>query len=317
MIEQSSFQARELWFPFAFRILAEGTWARLSLTARAVYPAICLFADFETHECFPSLNKIAKIAGVGRRSVSRAVNELAKEGLLVRSSGRQKLLRQGKTFAKCPSNRYKIVEWPRVTVALSNPDKGHDGPNHRANPDSSLGSRWPSNNIHLSTTTITREPGGGDDSDTGLLQLIAAEFGIGRLGYPDLEELLDRYGADWLRKAAREAVSRGHATISYMRGILKKWSANGGPHRGAKKDAAAHVEQKLKDEAAVKAAASEEGRKLAEQSLAECSEEDIAAWREEAEQLSDGKKVPARLRDAWIKSKIVLKVAEKFGIEGV
>ncbi|HLH28041.1 MAG TPA: hypothetical protein VKW77_03950, partial [Acidimicrobiales bacterium] len=66
-----------LYFPFAFGIVDQGVWAGLSFAAAKVFPVICVFANISTGDgARPSMETIALCAGISKRAVIGAVDEL-------------------------------------------------------------------------------------------------------------------------------------------------------------------------------------------------------------------------------------------------
>ena len=323
-MEQAPTQIRELWFPFALTILHNGKWAKLSLVARSVYPAICAFADFGTRIAYPSVHTIARIAGVSPRSVSTALTELVKAGLLTRDSGKEKAIedaqarRQAARSGKWPVNRYRIVIWPLATVASVSDTLGNGCQRTPATDDGQSWKRLPINDIQLTTAKRTTTPAGGDEpKDSVLLQDCASELDLRRMGIRDLEELLDRYGADWLRAATEEAVSRNRRSLAYVKGILKRWDAKGRPSRVSKRDEASATARHEKDQTAENGNHILEARMLAEKRLSECAGDEIAEWTRQAEQDANEKKIHRFALKSFIRSRLLVRVAEKYGITGL
>lgn len=60
---------------------------KIGAAAFTLYYLLCKFADFESGECFPKIETLAKLAGCSRRSVFRSIEILEENGLVTRESG--------------------------------------------------------------------------------------------------------------------------------------------------------------------------------------------------------------------------------------
>jgi len=89
-------KGRPLFARLGLWLLHEGKLAAMSTTACKVYCALLLRADFDNHDCWPSIATIAKDAGIGRSSVYKNIKELQGLALITKET------RQGK------NNRYMI-----------------------------------------------------------------------------------------------------------------------------------------------------------------------------------------------------------------
>ena len=56
----------------------------LSLTTRGIYSIICSYASITNRSCWPTLETLAKDAGVSKSTVQRALKELSDKGIIVR-----------------------------------------------------------------------------------------------------------------------------------------------------------------------------------------------------------------------------------------
>jgi len=70
-------------------LLSSGNLSQMSGSSCKVYLALLCRADFDTLECWPSTQTIASDAGVSKRSVNFALNELVKLRVITRYSGKQ------------------------------------------------------------------------------------------------------------------------------------------------------------------------------------------------------------------------------------
>ena len=341
---------KEYWFPFPHKIVRSGKWANLSMSAKATYIGLAVYADFNTAECYPSLNTIAKASGVSRSTVSVGIAELVKEGLLVRDSG---------DYTR--SNRYKMVEWPRLTP--SEPGEIPDGPSPAPGPPPRDPSPAPGLPYTASRSTPTpadkpplaREPvpkdnqlttanrttttnDGGDksrrsgrlplDGEAGvqdLTETLARELGLKAMGLRDLEQLIKTYSPQLVLEACHEAVSNGRATLKYMKGILRNWAKEGkGADRTTRKESAAakdrakmETERREREASRLRQERRYEARQIVKAKLAECDADELAAWRAEAEKEAAERGLTGRFQEESVKMTIQERVALKYGIEGL
>jgi hypothetical protein len=75
--EQEQFTSQFGWFHFFKTVIKDGTWAKMSLAAKAVYPVIKSYANSKTGAAFPSLDTLVKMSGTSTPSVLKALKELA------------------------------------------------------------------------------------------------------------------------------------------------------------------------------------------------------------------------------------------------
>ncbi len=80
--QQDLFQPDFGWFHFFRTTIRSGTWAKMSLAAKAAYPVIKSYAAAENGASFPSNDTIADQAGLAKASVTKALRELAELGLI-------------------------------------------------------------------------------------------------------------------------------------------------------------------------------------------------------------------------------------------
>src|SRR5687768_4272605 len=84
------FKADVSWFHIFKEIIRSGAWARMSPNAKAIYPVIKAFVNWETGAAFPSIDTLEKYSGISRPSVVKALKELESEGLLAKESRKGK-----------------------------------------------------------------------------------------------------------------------------------------------------------------------------------------------------------------------------------
>jgi len=109
-LEQSElFKADIGWFHIFKELIRNGTWARLSLAGKALYPVIKAHANHKSGEAFPSIDTLEKYSGMAKQSVVKALKELEAEGLLVKSTSVGK------------HNNYSLVEKFEITDTQGRP----------------------------------------------------------------------------------------------------------------------------------------------------------------------------------------------------
>lgn len=76
--------AKPVYFYFPMWIRKGGHWAGLSLAAKALYPMLASYADFETGcNAKPSQRTLAKDTGIDIKTVRKALNELERAGFII------------------------------------------------------------------------------------------------------------------------------------------------------------------------------------------------------------------------------------------
>lgn len=307
-------QATALWFAFPHEVVRSGLWKKLSKGARTVFPVICTFANFETGECYPSIRTIAELSGTGTGRVLEAIEELIRSGLLIRWSGNH-----------TQSNRYKVIlpgvsepDTPRLPTGDTPTSAGVTGLSPQRSP----------NDIHVTTvnvtTTINNGAGGGREKDRfgSMAEALALR---GTLAQEELGKLVEEFGSEIAEEAVVESVAQGKPSIKYARGIAKRWKAAGGRIVHSTKAEAAREEvfERKSQEAANRSRKGEEiekqfkARLMAEQKLAECAPGLLSLWQNELEVEADRTKILPMVREGWIRSKLLVRVAREFGIEGL
>lgn len=306
--------ATALWFPFPHEVVRSGLWKKLSKGARTVFPVICTFANFESGECYPSIRTIAELSGTGTGRILEAIEELVKAGLLVRWSGNH-----------TQSNRYKVT-LPGVSGADTRRIPEGDTP--ASSGATGLSPQRSPNDIHVTTvnvtTTINNGAGAGMERDRfrSMAEALALR---GALAQEELDKFVGEFGAEIAEEAVVEAVAQGKPSMKYARGIAKRWKADGGRIVHSTKAEAAREEVfERKSQLGVERQKKEEqtqrqiqARLLAEQRLGECAPGLLGLWQAEIEVEAEREKIHPIVRESWIKSKLLVRVAREFGIEGL
>ena len=123
------------WFKMFHAIVEYGYWTKLSLSASKVYVILAKFSDGDWCS-WPSVSTIQGWAGISRRSVYRAIEELEKLGLLVLrvSGGGRKCntyqllppLRPDNLFTRVESAKCLTRETPPVSPVRPHPSHQRD-----------------------------------------------------------------------------------------------------------------------------------------------------------------------------------------------
>ena len=79
------FKADISWFHIFKEMIRNESWARLSGSAAKIYPVIKAFINWESGSAFPSIDTLERYSGVSRPSIVKALKELEKAGLLIKS----------------------------------------------------------------------------------------------------------------------------------------------------------------------------------------------------------------------------------------
>jgi DnaD/phage-associated family protein len=323
-----------LYFPFGFSIVDQGLWANLSFAAAKVLPVISVFANISTGEgARPSMETIALCAGISKRAVIKAVEELVRCGLI-------EITEKATTHT---TNRYRVTLWrgehssPRGDLSAPRGESGSPRRGTAVTSGGEAGDALEVNPVHpkespviinqvINTTESRarrRRGGGGDKERFG--SMAEALSLRGSIGQEELDRFVAEFGPEIAEEAVVEAVAQGKANIKYARGIARKWKAAGGRivHSTRAEAAREEVFERRSQEAAERARKGEEQRRrldarlLAEQKLIECAPSLLSLWQNEIEVEADRAQILPMVRDSWIRSKLLVRVAQEFGIDGL
>lgn len=86
--EQQELKADVSWFHIFKEIIRSGTWARMSPSAKSIYPVVKSFTNWESGSAFPSIDTLQELSGSARASVVKALKELEELGLLIKNKSR-------------------------------------------------------------------------------------------------------------------------------------------------------------------------------------------------------------------------------------
>jgi hypothetical protein len=323
-----------LYFPFGFSIVDQGLWSQLSFAAAKVLPVISVYANISTGEgARPSMETIALCAGISKRAVIKAVDELVRSGLI-------EITEKATTHT---TNRYRVTLWRGENSAprgnLSSP-RGDTRSPQRGTEVTARGEEKSGpevNGVHQKESPVfinqvinntesraRRRSGGGLEKDRfrSMAEALALR---GALGQQELDRFVGEFGAEIAEEAVVEAVAQGKPSIKYARGIARRWKAAGGRIVHSTKAEAAREEvfERKSQEAANRSQKGDQiekqfkARLMAEQKLTECAPGLLSLWQNELEVEAERSKILPMVRDSWIRSKLLVRVAGEFGIEGL
>jgi histone H3/H4 len=336
--KQKQFTARHdrahLYFPFGFSLVDQGIWGRLSFAAAKVFPVIGVYANISTGEgARPSMATIALCAGISKRAVIKAIAELVQAGLI-------EITEKATTHT---TNRYRVTLWRGENTALrgdlASPRGNHGSPS--GGTEVTSGDEEKSapgvNPVHQKESPVfinqvinntesraKRRSGAGVEKDR--FRSMAEALSLrGSMAQEELDKFVGEFGPEIAEEAVVEAVAQGKPSIKYARGVARKWKTAGGRIVHSTKAEAAREEVfERKGQEASDRARKEEGiqkllqaRMLAEQKLGECAPSLLSLWQGEIEVEADREKIHAMVREGWMRSKLLVRVAREFGIEGL
>ena len=178
--------------------------------------------------------------------------------------------------------------------------------------------------INTTESRARRRSGGGGEKDRfgSMAEALALR---GALGKEELDQFVSEFGPEMAEEAVVEAVAQGKPSIKYARGVARKWKTAGGRIVHSTKAEAAREEvfERRSQEVADRASREErnqrqfQARLLAEQRLGECAPGLLGLWQAEIEVEADREKIHPMVRESWMKSKMLVRVAQEFGIEGL
>lgn len=323
-----------LYFPFGFSIVDQGLWSNLSFAAAKVLPVISVFANISTGEgARPSMETIALYAGISKRAVIKAVEELVQSGLI-------EITEKGTTHT---TNRYRVTLWRGDNSSPRGNSRSPQGENisppwrPEVTPGGEGGVAPEVNGLHQKESPVIinqvinntesrakrRSAAGGErDRFRSMAEALALR---GTMAQEELDKFVGEFGPEMAEEAVVEAVAQGKPSIKYARGVARRWKASGGRIVHSTKAEAAREEvfERKTQDVVERARKEEQGQKqfqarmLAEQKLGECAPSLLSLWQTEIQIEADREKIHSLVRDSWMKSKLLVRVAREFGIEGL
>lgn len=258
-MDQKEIINRLSYFMFLRDIFESGAYAKLSPSAKAIYPIIGLHINRDG-EAFLSISRIEKLSGLSRHSVIDGVKELVEKGFIAKIKGNS--LR---------SNRFMIIfEYEgSVMVALRQcngytrgsanniPDvvqKSYQRVVQKFHPNKVIYNKLVQSsnkkqeittniiNIQDSQVNISKDSGSGNT-----FQKIVHELNLKDTGKDLLRKYMDDYSEDWVNRAFTESVKRSNPSLHYIEGILKKWYKDGRISEGTLNEALRNKENEKKE----------------------------------------------------------------------
>jgi hypothetical protein len=112
--------ANNAFFKFFQDIVLSGTWAKLTPSARALYPVLAVHTDKDFKPVFPSLRRLKELSGLGNNGLASALASLEENGLIRIWSGKHK-------SGNVPNTYEFVFEYPNSQVTLP-PQRGKATP---------------------------------------------------------------------------------------------------------------------------------------------------------------------------------------------
>ena len=328
-MNQREIKDRLTYFMFVKDIITSGAYAKLSSSAKVIYPIIGIHINKEG-EAFPAISRLQKLSGLSRPSVVSATKELINNGFVTKVKGNSRV-----------SNRYRIVfeyegsiinELQRLnsltTEQFNNLTTEVKKSYHRVvqkfNPNKVLYNKVPQpskekpqittniikiDKIQDSQINLTENSGGNN-----IFKKIIKELNLKNTGQKILKDYIVDYSEDWVDRAFTESVRRSKPSLHYMEGILKKWNQAGRIQQGTLNDSLKEkekerllmqkMEQQKEKERIEKA---KQRMKIAEEILSGLSKKEREEIKNEIEAILEGEGV----REKAPGYKIAFKIKER------
>ena len=165
-------------------------------------------------EWFTAPNQTLQLmSGLSRQGLEKARGQLIQKGLIEYKKGKSNQAGHYKIIPFYTSNYQKVgtevVTGVGTEGALEEAQKG---------PDSSTLYKLNKTKLNETETTSTNPYRLFESEGFGTISSFIAE---------NIQDMIDTYGEVWVCEAMREAVLQGKRKLSYVRGILKSWAADG------------------------------------------------------------------------------------------
>lgn len=217
-------------------IIESGVWAKLSSSAKTLYPVLLKFSDFHFKPVWPSTDTLLQFTGFkSKKSIIEAKRDLEKNGLLysVSGSGRTstkfyfRFDYKGSKIAPLGDTQIPLRGEDLPTSAVKNSQsQGSDtvNPNHIQitinNNHTQKTNQWPANNKQesgkLEEETIQESAFPSRNRETKI------PVGSGSAEWVTMEGLLEIYGPDVFQYAYKEASRKGlQSNLPYLKAICK------------------------------------------------------------------------------------------------
>lgn len=157
---------------------------------------------------------LQQLTNLSKQGLDNARNQLKNRGLIDYQKGK-----------KGQAGKYKMIS------LVNSFDQSYDQSSDQSYDRSSDQSYDQSDDKHLTINKhkLKQKQNKTTSSNTDPFRLFESEgFGtISSFIAENIQDLIDTYGEVWVCEAMREAVLQGKRKLSYVRGILKSWAADG------------------------------------------------------------------------------------------
>ena len=217
----------------------------LSVKARFLLVFMLSLADSWEY----SIAGLAKAVGCGRDAITSGLQELESFGYLVRERARDE-------NGRLKGTEYKLYEFPQKSDEVA--EKPVQGKPVQEKPMQEKPAQVKPTqiNTNITNTNLNKYQEEERAREETAATVAVRMFGnnihplTGIIERDKLYDLIERYSADWVCAAIREAVECNARTLRYIEGVLKAWEKRGGKRDGhkGKADATAGGEQKTWDD---------------------------------------------------------------------
>jgi len=198
-------------------LIDSGIWAKLSVTAKTLYPVLCRFTNESFKPVWPGTEELLRLTGLkSKKSLQQAKKELIQAGLVDIISGTGRTSSRYYFKFEYPGSKINIEHY-RERIILPRerelPLPGEDNP-HREGVSNS-----PPNNINININTNNNK----QEERLSNLELLLKNFQNNDLSKNNfIETLLQKYGPLETGEAIKIAISKGkNGDLKYLEGILK------------------------------------------------------------------------------------------------
>lgn len=211
------------FFKFMSDIIESGIWAKLSPSAKALYPVLCKFTDETFKPAWPGTDELLRLTGFkSKKSLQEARKELNKHGLLDTIPGTGRTTTRYYFRFDYPSSRIDLEQY-RGSV-ISRRGEGASPPGGRGGALQG-GAAIAPNQININIEQISK-----NKEQESLLSEISKNLkffmnqtkGSHEIKNQFVHEILKKYGELEVGEAIKIAIQKGKdGDIRYLEGILK------------------------------------------------------------------------------------------------
>jgi len=205
------------FFKFMHDLVDSGTWAKLSVTAKTLYPVLCRFTNESFKPVWPGTEELLKLTGLkSKKSLQQAKKELIQAGLVDIISGTGRTSSRYYFKFDYPGSRINIEHYREKFISPRERDlypPGEDKSRREGMSNS------PPNNINININTNNNK----QEERLSNLELLLKNFQINDVSKNNfIETLLQKYGPLETGEAIKIAISKGkNGDLKYLEGILK------------------------------------------------------------------------------------------------